>query len=173
MQNSYPTQWPQFYTATNYDWLPLLADDKYKHIVLSSLQFLVQDNRIILNAFVIMHNHIHIIWQALHDPEPSKIQHSFMKYTAQQIKLELMKDNPDLLQKCKVNKYDRTYQIWKREPLSIELFTEAVFFQKLDYIHYNPVKAGLCIFPWEYKFSSAYFYEYGIDAFNMLSHYKG
>ena len=43
----------------------------------------------------------------------------------------------------KVNKYDRTYQVWKREPLSIELFSESVFLQKFDYIHENPVVAGL------------------------------
>lgn len=77
-----------------------------------------------------MHNHIHLIWQPQYNHEPSNIQQSFMKYTAQQIKLELMKDNPELIEKCKVNKYDRTYQIWKRGPLCIDLFTEAVYLCK-------------------------------------------
>ena len=50
----------------------------------------------------------------------------------------------------KVNKYDREFQIWKREPLSIELLNETMFKQKLAYIHYNPVKAGLCALPEDY-----------------------
>jgi hypothetical protein len=72
-----------------------------------------------------------------------------------------------------VNKGDREYQIWKREPLGIDLFTEAVFMQKLNYIHNNPVAAGLCKLPEKYYYSSALFYEQGIDHFNMLTQYKG
>jgi len=173
MKTSYPTHWPQFYTATIYEWLHLLKEDKYKNIITGSLQFLVNEKRIVLNAFVIMSNHIHLIWQALMGYDPKQIQLSFMKYTAQQIKLELMKDDPALFEKCKVNKADRTYQIWEREPLGIELFTPGAFNQKLDYIHQNPVKAGLCKYAEDYFYSSAKFYEKGVDDFNMLTHYMG
>ena len=169
----YPVQWPQFYTATCNEWLPLLDIDKYKNIIVDSLRFLVQEKRIELNAFAIMTNHLHLIWQAQPGYYPSQIQLSFMKYTAQQIKFELQKDNPALLEKCKVNKADRQYQIWRRDSLGVELFTEAVFNQKIDYIHYNPVKAGLCKYPEVYHYSSAYFYEFGMDHFNMLTHFKG
>jgi hypothetical protein len=86
---------------------------------------------------------------------------------------ELAIDNPSFLKQCKVNKTDREYQIWKRKPLSVELRSEKVFFQKLEYIHNNPVKAGVCINPEDYPFSSALFYEAGVDPFNMLTHYLG
>ena len=56
-----------------------------------------------------MNNHIHLIWQAMNDFTPSAIQASFMKYTAQQIKRSLIKNNPDMLAGFKVNKYDREY----------------------------------------------------------------
>ena len=173
MKTLYPVHWPQFYTATCYEWLPLLDNDKYKKIIVGSLQYLVTNKRIELNAFAIMNNHIHLIWQVLPGYEPSSVQLSFMKYTAQQVKFELLKEAPDLIEKCKVNKRDREYQIWKREPLGIDLFTEAVFIQKLNYIHNNPVAAGLCKLPEDYYYSSALFYEQGIDHFNMLTHYKG
>ena len=55
-----------------------------------------------------------------------------MRYTAQQMQCELKENSPALLQEFKVNKQDRKYQFWKREALSIELFTAAVFYQKLD-----------------------------------------
>ena len=48
-----------------------------------------------------------------------------------------------MLDDFKVNKGDREFQIWKREPLGTELFTPEVFYQKLDYNHNNSVKAGL------------------------------
>jgi putative transposase len=96
-----------------------------------------------------------------------------MKFTAQQLKRSLIKNDLEALSIFKVNKYDRDYQIWKREPLSIELISEDLFKQKLEYIHYNPVKAGLCEVPEDYYFSSAKFYEDGIDRFGMLKHYSG
>jgi putative transposase len=132
MSISYPVHWPQFYTATCNEWLPLLDNEKYKNIIVDSLRFLVRDKRLELNAFVIMNNHLHLIWQAQPRYDPPQLQLSFMKYTAQQIKFELQKDNPALLEKCKVNKADRKYQVWKRDSLGIELFTEAVFNQKID-----------------------------------------
>jgi putative transposase len=57
------TEWPQFFTATNLEWKKLLQPDKYKDIVIDSLRFLVTDGRIKLYAFVIMSNHMHLIWQ--------------------------------------------------------------------------------------------------------------
>jgi putative transposase len=139
MNVMYPEHWPQFYTATINNWQHLLADDKHKDIIVDSLKFLVTEKRIELNAFVIMSNHIHLIWQPQFGFTPSDIQASFMKYTAQQLKRSLTKNNVEALASFKVKKYDREYQFWKREPLGIELFSPAVFEQKLNYIHYNPV----------------------------------
>ena len=96
-----------------------------------------------------------------------------MKYTAQQIKHSLTKYNSGMLAGFKVNKHDREYQIWKREPLGVELLNESMFRQKLEYIHYNPVKAGLCTVPEDYYYSSARFYYNGTNSFGMLKHYSG
>ncbi len=60
-----------------------------------------------------------------------------MKFTARQLLLSLVEDDKDLHASFKVNKYDRDYQVWKREPLSIELPNKKMFIQKLEYIHYN------------------------------------
>jgi len=48
-----------------------------------------------------------------------------------------------MLANLKVNKYDREYQIWKREPLSIELLTESMFIQKLEYLHPSAIRRML------------------------------
>ncbi|MEI9955339.1 MAG: hypothetical protein WDM90_03300 [Ferruginibacter sp.] len=97
------------------------------------------------------------------------IQHSFLKHTAQEMKLRLQQFNPQYLQQFKVNAKDRKYQIWKRNSLSIELRSSKVYDQKLEYLHQNPVKAGLCINREDYYYSSARFYLTGVDDFKMLT----
>ncbi len=162
-----------YFTATIQEWKPLLANDNYKNIIIDSLQHLVTKNRIELNAFVIMNNHVHFIWQALQSFTSSQNQTSFMKFTSRQLLLLLLADDKAFHALFKVNKYDRDYQVWKREPLSIELLNKAMFIQKLEYIHYNPVRAGMCETPEDYHYSSARFYHDGTNSFGMLKHYSG
>ena len=169
----YPVFWPQFFTATILEWRHLLKQDKYKDVIIESLRFLVAEKRIELNAFVIMSNHIHLIWQPLGDFTPEKIQHSLMSFTAHKFKNDLEQNHVQVLPYFKVQAKDRAYQFWERNPLGIDLYNDAVFTQKLDYIHWNPVAAGLCTLPEDYYYSSAKFYEYGVDDFGMLTHYKG
>jgi putative transposase len=120
-----------------------------------------------------MSNHLHLVWQQNPPTTKVKLQHSFITFTAQKIKENLQKSNPALLETLKVNVKDRMYQIWERNPRSVDLFSPKVFHQKIGYIHFNPVKAGLCINPEDYYYSSAKFYATGIDEFNMLTHYDG
>jgi putative transposase len=169
----YPVFWPQFYTATILEWKPQLKYDKYKNVVIETLRILVNEKRINLYAFVIMSNHMHLIWQPLNDFTPEKIQHSLLSFTAHQFKVDLEVNHPHVLSHFKVKAKDRNFQFWERNSLGVDLFNEAVFVQKLDYIHWNPVKAGLCNLPEQYYYSSAKFYEYGVDDFGMLTHYKG
>ena len=71
------------------------------------------------------------------------VQRDFLKYTAQKIKKDLIKNHPAVLAHFKVNVKDRAYQFWELNALSVELRTSKVFQQKLGYIHYNPVRAGI------------------------------
>ena len=84
-----------------------------------------------------------------------------------------MKNEEKELPEFKVSKVDRDYQLWKREPLSVDLLHEFMFKQKLEYIHCNPVRAGLCGVPGNYYYSSARFYLDGSNSFGMLTHYSG
>jgi hypothetical protein len=77
------------------------------------------------------------------------------------------------LNNYEVNAVDRKHHFWKRNSLGIELFTFSTLQQKLNYIHNNPIHAGICNYPEEYKYSSAIFYEKNIDEFGILEHYLG
>jgi putative transposase len=166
---------PQFFTATILNWKMLLKPIEYKEIILNSLKYLVHEQKVNVNAFVLMDNHIHLIWQLEGNLRQEDIQGLFLKFTAEAFKKELKINNSEFLKDFFVNKADRKYQFWKRNSLSIELYSKAVFEQKLtgcvSYIHDNPVNAGLRKLPEEYYYSSAKFYETGIDNFGILTHW--
>ena len=177
--NNIITEYPNYFTATNLKWKHLLKPDKYKNIVIDSLRFLVEDKRIKLFAFVLLSNHIHLIWQMLSLIDPKSVQRDFLKYTAQKIKADLKRNHPAVLKYFRVDARDREYprltggqEFWERNPLSIELRQHEIFLQKLDYIHWNPVRAKLCKWPEDYLYSSAKFYETGVDNWGFLSQYK-
>ena len=169
----YPSEWPQFFTATIQEWKPILQKNRIKDIIINCLQTMVSNEQIELNAFVIMINHVHIIWQPLGNYTPSKIHSSFTNFTGKQIKNSIASYEPSLLDEMKSKNLNRQYQVWKRRSLSIELSSEFIFMQKLEYIHDNPVRAGLVQHAEEYYYSSAAFYQTGIDHFGMLTHYSG
>ena len=58
-----------------------------------------------------------------------------------------------------------------KKSLSVELNTLEMLKQKLEYIHYNPVLAGLCNLPEEYKYSTARLYETGVNDWSFVTHY--
>ena len=166
------TEYPHFFTATILEWKKLLKPDKYKDIIIESMRFLVNDKRVIIYGFVIMINHIHTVWQMNAGTKRSYLQRDFLKFTAQKIQRDLKKNHPKVLGHFFVNAKDRKYQFWERNPLSVEIWSEKVLRQKLKYLHENPVRAGLCRFAEEYKYSSALFYETGIDNWGFLTHYR-
>ena len=171
MKELHPEDWPQFYTATIQGWKHLLKEEAFKKVIINALQFLVENKRVKVNAFVIMDNHIHFTWQALHGYTLKAEQTSFKKFTAKQF-LKLLQEDKQLAL-YKVSKPDRQHNFWKRNSLGIELFTDYAFLQKLNYIHNNPVMAGFCKLQEEYKYSSAAFYLANDTSYNFLEHYKG
>lgn len=96
-----------------------------------------------------------------------------MSFTAHKFKTDLEENHLKVLAHFKVEAKDRSYQFWERNSLGIDLVNEGMFIQKLNYIHQNPVVAGLCLQPEEYHYSSAKYYEDGIDDFEMLTHWRG
>ena len=163
---------PQFFTATIIGWKNLLKEEQFKLIIIEALAYLSKE-KVIIYGFVIMDNHVHLIWQFQNENTREKVQHSFLSYTAKQFKRILQNENQNFLNEFMVNAKDRKFQFWQRDSLSIDLFTPKVFKQKLEYIHQNPVKASICKYPEDYRFSSAKFYFNEQDEFNFLSHYNG
>lgn len=163
----------QFFTATILQWKPLLKEDHFKDVIIDSLRHLKNEGSIKIYGFVIMPNHMHLIWQIQDGYKRENVQLRLLKFTGQQMKFRMQDSNDHQLENYRVNARDRQYQFWERNSLSIDLWTPAVFMQKLDYIHNNPLqhKWQLCELPEDYKYSSAGFYATGMDEFDLITPY--
>lgn len=163
----------EFITVTCLEWKPILEDDKVKDIVTNSLSFMVRDERIRVYAFVIMSNHMHMIWQMLGDHQRADVQRDFLKFTSQKIIDRLDRRYSPLLGELLVNASDRKCQVWERNSLGVPIWSDGVLWQKLGYIHDNPVRAGLCSRSTDYAYSSAGFYFNNDRRWTFLTHVNG
>lgn len=68
----YSEFYPDYFTATILNWKHLLKQDKYKDVMVSSLEFLIKENRLKVYGLTIMSSHIHIIWQVQHGYTPKR-----------------------------------------------------------------------------------------------------
>jgi REP element-mobilizing transposase RayT len=82
-----------FYTDTIYQFRPLLADDILKLEVISSLRYLVEKEIIIRYGFVIMPNHIYLLWYIRKQNGKESAAGSLLKFTGHRFKKHLAEIN--------------------------------------------------------------------------------
>ncbi|KQB99671.1 transposase [Pedobacter sp. Hv1] len=151
-------------------WQKLLKDIQYKAVILSSLSHLSVKGKIDVFAFVIMPNHVHLIWR-INDMNGKELPHvSFLKHTAHQFK-KILKENDQLrLTKYRVAATNKNYEFWQRDSLAVELHSSMAAYRTMDYIHLNPLQEHwqLAEIPTDYPYSSASFYENNDQCFTFL-----
>ena len=149
--------YPHFITNTVVAWLPVFSYPAFAEVVLDSWRFLHRERDIDVLAFVIMENHLH--WIAV-GPQLGKRVGEFKSFTATAIidKMKAMRYET-LLQELKFyklrHKVDQTHQMWQEgsHPQIIE--HEEVMWQKIEYIHNNPLRRGYVDDPIHWRYSSA------------------
>jgi len=158
-----------FWTATIHKWINLLEPESKKDILIESLSYLSFQGVVDVFGFVIMPNHVHIIWRMNKMNGKEKPFGSFLKYTAHEFKKTISSKE---LSKFSVQRSNKGFEFWQRDSLSIELFSPEVAYQKLGYIHLNPMAKNwsLVTDPCDYAYSSAGFYETGNSKFPFLKH---
>lgn len=126
-----------FFTATIHNWLPLIARERNQHLIIQYLKKLSDDGLLTIYAFVLMPNHIHLIWKQNRKNGKETPQGSFLKFTAHEFLKKLKTSGQSPL--YEINASNKKHQIWQRDSLSVEIYSRAVAVQKLHYIHFNPV----------------------------------
>jgi putative transposase len=167
MSDKYKTgdkQIAHFITFSVVEWIDALTRNEYKDIITESLAYCIEEKGMCLNAWIIMSNHMHLIMCAKRDYIITDILRDFKKYTSKQI-LNAIKTNPKESRKewllfmfnrtGKRNSNNKDFQFWQQGYHPIELSTDKMLGQRLDYVHENPVRAGIVFEPQDYVYSSA------------------
>ena len=154
---------PHFIPSTTVNWLPLFKEPDIAAIIIDSLNFLIRENRLILYAYVLMEDHIHLVTAS---ENLSQEIAKFKSFTARQC-IDYYKEmnNELILNQLALYKLphrkDRTYQFWQEgvHPKCIQNIE--MMHQKIEYIHLNPVRMGYVEIPESWQYSSATDYSGG------------
>ncbi len=79
-----------FFTATFNSWQLLLADDVIKKIIADSLQWMHQNNRARTHGFVIMPNHIYLLWSPVSKFHEEANEQTLLRFTGHAFKKNLL-----------------------------------------------------------------------------------
>ncbi|WP_162428263.1 REP-associated tyrosine transposase [Pontibacter pudoricolor] len=152
-----------FVTLTVAGWVDVFSRKEYKDILIENLKYCQEKFNLKVFVYVIMTNHLHLIvrWQ---DGELTELLGRFKSYTAKKI-IGAIENNPQESRKdwllnvfehfAQSNKQYSSYHVWDYTNHPTLLHTNEVIDQKVEYIHLNPVRAGIVIEPEHYIYSSA------------------
>ena len=148
---------PYFITATTVNWLPLFSNPAIAQIIFDSLKFLQEQKRLYIIAYVLMENHIHLVAFSDH---LAKELGDFKSFTARQcIDYYQQQGNDFVLKQLEFHKLpshkDRDYQFWQEGVHPQQIQNETMLQQKVDYIHYNPIRRGYVDKATDWRYSSA------------------
>lgn len=151
-----------FLTFTIMGWINIFSRKLYRDIILDSVQFCRKNKGLHVGGYVIMSNHIHFIWTATNN-NLSDIIRDFKTYTSKEI-TQAIKNEPEsrrswllymfnyYANRTNANDY---FKVWTGNNHPEEILSHSFMKTKLDYIHENPVRAGLVAEPHHYLYSSA------------------
>ena len=165
-----------FLTFQVVGWIDIFTRQHYRDIVIESFKFCQLKKGLHLHAFVIMSNHVHVIVSVDNGFTISGFVRDCKKFTSNQIMAAIENSVVESRRQWMLHQFkyyaslhtrpdsyrDETYQLWEHDNHPIELNSPAFTQQKIDYIHDNPVRAGLVYRPEDYIYSSASNYA-GID----------
>jgi REP element-mobilizing transposase RayT len=151
-----------FLTFQIVQWVDIFTRQLYRDIVIDSFNFCRLNKGFELFGYVIMSNHIHLIANSKEGKLSDTIR-DMKRHTSTLILEKFMEESEsrrvwmDLVFKYAAGAHTRnnTFQLWTHDNHPEEIISNKFLMQKLDYIHQNPVRAGIVTNPEDYLYSSA------------------
>ena len=141
-----------------------LSRPLYRHIIIESLQYCQKEKGLIIYAWVLMTNHMHIIVGSNGLNKVSDIMRDFKKFTSKEIIRTLLVESTESRREWMLNRFEyagkndkkiKNYLFWQEGNDVQENYLNDYFNQKLNYIHENPVRAEIVNREEDYRYSSA------------------
>jgi REP element-mobilizing transposase RayT len=158
------SEYPHFITFAVVNWIDALSRPAYKDIIVESLKYCQQEKGLIINGWIIMNNHVHLISRCKDGFVLPDVIRDLKKFTSRKIE-EAIRENTFESRKewmlwmfkraGQRNSNNKNFQFWQQDNHPIELYGYEALKLKLNYLHDNPVRAGIVYESWHYKYSSA------------------
>jgi putative transposase len=153
-----------YMTFTIVGWIDIFSRQVYRDIFIDSLKYCQKHKALHLHAYVVMSNHVHLIVSVDEGHTISDFVRDCKKFTAKQILESIENSGIESRKDWMLHQFkyyasrhlrNEKYQLWEHDNHFIEVSSPAFTQQKIDYIHLNPVRAGLVYKPEDYIYSSA------------------
>ncbi len=152
-----------FVSFATVNWIDVFTRQVYYDVLADSITYCREYKGMELYCYCFMPSHVHLMFRSSNN-EPSGLLRDFKRHTSKKL-IEAIENNPQESRKEWLlwmfgragtkNATTTKYQFWQHHNKPIELWSENVIKQKIDYIHNNPVLSGLVINAEDWKYSSA------------------
>ena len=145
-------------------WLDVFTRNEYKDLFIDSLEYCQKNKGLEIHAWCNMTNHVHLVFRSIKGQNPELLVGDLKRFTSQSI-VKSIQENPresrkefllDFFKKeAEKSSNVKHHQFWRHDNKPIELWSNKVIQQKIDYVHNNPVEEGLVYKAEDYVYSSA------------------
>lgn len=153
-----------FLTITVVQWVDVFTRRDYRDVIIDSLSHCIDNKGLKLYAWVIMSNHIHLVAECTSPHRLTDFLRDFKKFASKKI-VETICEIPESRREWLLDKFSfearrtgraKEFKVWQDDNHAIDLCSYDIeIMEKIDYIHLNPVRAGLVDDPEDYVYSSA------------------
>jgi REP element-mobilizing transposase RayT len=152
-----------FITFAVVEWIDVFTRKEYRDIVLDSIRYCQTEKSLVLHSWCLMSNHLHLVVSAKNE-DLSDILRDFKKFTSKQIIEAIINNKQEsrrdwmlkiFKEEGSKNSRNKEYQFWRQDNQPTELYSPKFVFQKINYIHNNPVESGIVEKAEDYLYSSA------------------
>ena len=155
-----------FVTYTVVQWIDFFIRDEFRQVFIKAIRHYQKERGLEVYGYCIMSSHIHLIIRAGKDDKLEDVTRDLKGYTSKAFRKLLEDKNLNyesrkgwmlwMMKRMGLqNSNNKDFQFWQQDSHQIELWSDEVFYQKLNYIHLNPVVAGTVVEPEHWYYSSA------------------
>jgi REP element-mobilizing transposase RayT len=158
-----------YLTLTVVGWVDVFTRNNHKDALIDSLRYCIKNKGLNVYAYCLMSNHLHMVVNCNEPFQLKDVVRDFKRHTVKTIIGQII-NAPESRREWMLREFaeegdknarNKTYKFWQSGNHAIELFTEKFVWEKINYIHNNPVKEKFVKNPQEWLYSSASNYWYG------------
>ena len=152
-----------FITTTTVGWIDVFTRLRQKYVIINALKHCQKERNLEIYAYCLMSNHLHMLCKASGEETLAEVMRDFKKFTSKKI-VQTMIEYPESRREwmlsyfkkaCAHLKRKQQFKVWQDGYHAEHIFSNKFIRQKVNYIHWNPVKDKIVSEPENYFFSSA------------------